>query len=332
VLSLTQNLVFRHANAMILGQDGKQRAALTPLPLMEHFWSELNNCIYMFKLRDWQRARPLYENLRKVPSEIFSNLTPDFLRRFFTAFSPVNFLVSPFVRKGLLTQFMRLAREMWTDEHPFAQLIRQLQLDINSREVSEKGLSCLRESVLSELPNVEHQRPSVQFEIDLSIITLQRRSKDFDAAARSASALLMCSKEHFGTGSPEARDAAEQLAHIYMDTQKLKEAKILCQERVGRLTWPRDGWMEYEYNDKRAVRAMEDFAEIERKLDQPQNCMPWLKAAAFCAVNIKRPNIVILHIVDKVMESARMCGEGEEALEWRAKFAHHVWKNQDVDF
>jgi hypothetical protein len=323
VLSFTQDLVRSHARTMFLEQDERQRAAFTPPRTMEHFWSDLNNCIYLFKLRDWRRAEPLYKALVGVSSEVFSNVTPDFLRRFFTAFSPVNFQVNPVVRKELLKHFLSRVRELWGSEHSFTRLIYELQLDINSRELSEVALSCLQQSVRGEAPHVERQHPHTDFSIEVSIITLQRRSKDFAAAAHSASTLLTQSKERLGPESPEARDATEQLAHVYMDTQRLEEARALCLERLGLIN--------RDHRDKRAMRAMEDLAEIERKLGQPRGCITWLQGAAILAAEIQRPDVVILHIVDKVMESSTMCGKDEEARLWRRDFNRDVWKKPDVD-
>lgn len=331
VLYSTKELVMAHAYTIMQGRNESQRAAFTPLSVMEHFWAQLNNCIYLFKLRDWRRAEPLYRRLRNVTEEIFANITPDFLRRLLAAFCPVNFEVNPVVRKGLLKHFGRLARDFWGETHPFPRLIGQLQLDKSSREVSEKSLSCLRDSVIEHSADIETQQPSVDFEANMAMIALQRRNKDFSVAAHSARVLLSNSRERFGSGSLETRDAAEQLAHIYMDTQNLDEAKTLCRERVGSAVGS-DALIGVGYQDKRAMRAMEDLAEIERKLGQPQKCIPWLIAAARCAVDIKRPDTYIVHLVDKVIESSRMCDRHEEGLLWRRNFTYNAWGKTDLHF
>lgn len=330
VLTFTQDIIRRHCRSNPSGESAAQNLAPKPSAAVERVLTKLNQNIYLLKLKDWRKGEPLYFRLRTASWDSFLNLTPDFLRKFLAVTSPIKFTTYPEARQEILRHFLGLARELWGDKHSFTRLVRELQRDNPSLEVTEKALSCIEQLVLQEPSCAERKRPSLAFRTKTSIIALQRRSKALTAATQSASDLFARSKQTFGPKSLETRDAAEQLAHAFMDTGKLDEAQALCLQRVGPAVGC-DGWIGHGYGDERAMRAMEDLAEIERKLGHLPNCMTWLQAAAYCAIDTKQPDIFVLHMVDKFMEAAKACGRTEEALLWRTAFTRDVWKKLDED-
>ncbi|KAL9620359.1 MAG: hypothetical protein Q9160_005059 [Pyrenula sp. 1 TL-2023] len=328
VLTFTQDIIRRHSVNSLSGESAVQRLAPKPSAAVERALAKINENIYLLKLRDWRKGEPLYFRLRTASWDSFLNLTPDFLRKFLAVTSPIKFTTYPEARQTILSHFLALARELWGDKHSFARLIRELQKDRPSLEVTEKALSCIEHLLIQEPSCAERKRPNLAFRTKTSIIALQRRSKALTTATQSASDLFARSEQTFGSKSLETRDAAEQLAHAFMDTGKLDEAQALCLQRVGPAVGA-DGWIGHGYGDERAMRAMEDLAEIERKLGRFSNCMTWLQAAVYCAIDTKQPDIFVLHIVDKFMEAARACGQTAEALLWRAAFTRDVWKKPE---
>ena len=83
---------------------------------------------------------------------------------------------------------------------------------------------------------------SLAFQTERAIIALLRRDGCLDNAARKARTLLSITRSAQDPDYRRTREAAQELAHVYMDTGQLNEAKGLCMIRVGRaVSW--DGRM-----------------------------------------------------------------------------------------
>ncbi len=83
---------------------------------------------------------------------------------------------------------------------------------------------------------------SLAFQTERAIIALLRRDGCLDDAARKARTLLSITESAPDPDYRRTREAAQELAHVYMDTGQLNEAKGLCMICVGRaVSW--DGGM-----------------------------------------------------------------------------------------
>jgi hypothetical protein len=200
------------------------------------FWQTLNNCIYLYKLNDLPRATPLLSHLLSLPSTILPT-TPslNFLQHLLASFSPINFRRNPPARLKLLTHLHTLLSTALGPQHLLTTICHQLLFDNGTRHATETALSCLHSSLV-----LAHD--SLAFQTERAIIALLRRDGCLDDAARKARTLLSITGSAPDPDYRRTREAAQELAHVYMDTGQLNEAKGLCMICVGRaVSW--DGGM-----------------------------------------------------------------------------------------
>lgn len=323
VLKCTQTLIASDSvTFQFLGFEGRT-TALAPPSAVDSFWSDVQNCIYLYKLRDYRRVRPLFDQLYVASSELLGELTPTFLRKLFTTFSPLNCRISPCLREKLLEVILRLAQERWGKSHAVTEIVKQLYLDNQSRWVTEKALFCLQKTVRDQPRWKRHTSPTVEFEIETSMIALLRKDRDFDAAATKGRDLLSLSENHFLPESAEVREATEALAHVYMDMWRLDGARELCIKRVGPYK-KEGGTIIYRFRDSRTMWALEDLAEIERKSRQPEKGVPWLVMAADLGIDLGKSPATVLHVVDKIVDALGSCGRHDEGRLWQQVFARRM--------
>ncbi len=289
----------------------------------KNFWRNVKNCIYLYKLGDVERAKPLLSQICSVSSEVILNPSLEFVRSLFDAFSPVNFRQYPEVRAELLCHFTKMAKKRLGPEHRVTIMCQQLQKDDDSRNTTEMALSCMYSSMVRFLS-------PMAFDTERLIIALLRRDKALGAAADKASRLLTSSKIAPTADSIETRKAAMELAHVYMDDGKLKMARELCMRRVGRAV-ARDGLVGHEYEDSHAIWALEDLAKIEELGGAFDRSAIWLGHAAELAKRVMGPSVGLTHILDKWEKSLRRCGRDEDAEIARRQYASYTWtENMDV--
>lgn len=133
-----------------------------------------------------------------------------------------------------------------------------------------------------------------------SLIALLRRDKALLDATNHAKELLSYSENHRPPESAEVRDAARELAHVYMDTGEFEEARELCFRRTGPIVEETDGRRHFRIYDSRAVWAVEDLAEIEKRECHPENEVKLLVEAAYMSIDNRGSRIAIPHIADKI--------------------------------
>ncbi|MCJ1378223.1 hypothetical protein MMC17_001320 [Xylographa soralifera] len=247
--------------------------ALEPFTL-QSFWQTLKNCIYLYKLNDLRHATPLLSYLLSFPPTIL-HTTPSlsFLQHLLASFSPVNFRRNPPVRLKLLTHLHTLLSTALGPQHLLTTICHQLLFDNGTRHATETALSCLHSSLV-----LAHD--SLAFQTERAIIALLRRDGCLDDAARKARTLLSITGSAPDPDYRRIREAAQELAHVYMDTGQLNEAKGLCMTCVGRAVSWDGGMIGHEYSDPRTLYALEDLAKIEEQLGYWANSATWLWEAA----------------------------------------------------
>ena len=274
-------------------------------PDLEKFWQNFYNCIYLYKLDDTKRARPLLKQLCSVSSEVLRSLSIDSVSRLLASFAPVNFRRHPQVRTVLLGHFTKMTEEAFGRDHTLTIICKELQKDEDSRFSTEMALRCM-------LASMHLARSPSKFATERDIIALLRRDKAFDDAARMADRLYQSSQTGVSPKLDEIRNAAMELAHVYMDIGRFEDAKVLCMVRVGKAV-ARDGLVGHEYHDKGVLYALEDLAKIEEECGDLELSTVWLGQAADLASDIKGPSITLTHILDKLVRAYRLCGNNGEA-------------------
>ena len=295
---------------------------LKPIPSLEKLWLNVHNCIYLYKVNDIARAEPLLKQLCLVPSEVMLNLSIDSVSQLLAAFAPVNFRRHPEVRTKLLGQFTKMAAEALGHDNTITVICKELQKDEDSRYSTEMALRCMLGSMhLARCPSMSGT--------ERAIIALLRRDKAFDDALRMAHNLVRSSNANARPKSEEIRDAAKELAHVYMDMGRFKEAKALCMTRVGEIV-ARDGLIGHEYRDSRTMSALEDLAMIEEELGRSDLSATWLQHAAELAKLIKGRSIALTHILDKLARALWSCDRYDDAEVLMRSYTPYVW-SQDLD-
>lgn len=295
---------------------------LKPIPSLETLWLNVHNCIYLYKVNDIARAEPLLKQLCLVPSDVILNLSVDSVSQLLAAFSPVNFRRHPEVRTKLLGHFTKMAAEALGRDNTITIICKELQKDEDSRYSTEMALRCMLGSMhLTRSPSM----PGTE----RAIIALLRRDKAFDVAVRMADNLVRSSNANARPKSEEIRDAAKELAHVYMDMGRFEEAKALCMTIVGKAV-ARDGLIGHEYGDRRTMSALEDLAKIEEELGRSDLSATWLQEAVELASLIKGRSIALTHILDKLARALWSCDRYDDAEVLMRRYTPYVW-SQDLD-
>ena len=295
---------------------------LKPTPELETFWLNVHNCIYLYKLNNIERADLLLEQLCLVSSKVILNLSISDVSQLLATFAPVNFRCHPEVRTKLLGHFTKMAEEAFGHDNTITVMCKELQKDQDSRNSTEMALRCM-------LGSMHLARSSSVFNTERAIIALLRRDKAFDDAAQMAENQVRSCNTSAKTNSEETRKAAKELAHIYMDTGRLGDAKALCMTRVGKAV-AHDGLIGHQYHDRITVSALEDLAKIEEESGSLEQSATWLSHAADLAKVIKGPPIELTHILDKLVRALRLCERYDDAEVTIRQYAPYVWR-QDMD-
>ncbi|MCJ1437643.1 hypothetical protein MMC27_007030 [Xylographa pallens] len=316
---------------------------------LKSFWQALKNCIYLYKVNDLRHAIPLLSHLLSFPPTILPT-TPalNFLQHLLASFSPVNFRRNPPIRLKLLTHLHTLLSTVLGPHHLLTTICHQLLFDNDTRHATETALSCLHSSLV-----LAHD--SLAFQTERAIIALLRRDGCLDEAARKARTLLFITESAPDPDSRRTREAAQELAHIYMDTGQLNEAKGLCMTCVGRAVSWDGGLIGHEYSDPRTLYALEDLAKIEEQQGHWGNSATWLWEAAELARKIFRGGentvaghgretstgvagggreesvgqgrqlgVEMVHVVDKLVRALRMDGREGDARAAERIYASYI--------
>ena len=300
-------------------QDAKLDNTMSSTSVIhKNYWSNVQHCIYLFKLNDVNRAMPVLRQICSVSSVIL-NPSLEFVRKLLIEFSPVNFRVHPNVRPKLLNHLIKMVKENLGHKHSITLICQQLLKDQATRNTTELALRVMHSLMVGA-------GSSMAFNTERSIITLLRRDRELHSASQSASALLASSNTASGPGSAKVRDAAMEMAHVCMDKgalEDLETAKNLCMTRVGSAV-ARDGFIGHQYHDRRTVWALEDLAKIEELLGAYDRSATWLGHAAEISKHVGDP-LTMTHILDKLERALRLCGRHEDARIWNSSYARFTW-------
>ena len=210
--------------------------------------------------------------LYSVSSDVLPSLSIDSVSRLLAAFAPVNFRRHPEVRTILLSHFIKMTEEAFSHDSTLNVICKELQKAEDSRYSTETALRCM-------LGSMHLARSPSQFALEREIIALLHRDKAFDGAPQMAENLFQSSQTGARPKLDEIRNAAMELAHVYMDIGRFDDAKALCMIRVGKAV-ARDGLIGHEYHDRVTLYALEDLAKFEEESGALKESMVWLEEAA----------------------------------------------------
>ena len=198
-----------------------------------------------------------------------------------------------------------MTEEVLGTKSAFTVICKELQKDDKTRYTTAIGLRCMLSSQCLA-------RSPLAFDTKRKITALLRRDKLFDDAAQMARNLIASDEDSPEVKSDEVRDRAVELAHVFMDIGELEEAKELCRKRMGNaVAW--DGLIGHEYHDQRTRYALKDLAKIEEDWGNLKYSAIWLGHAADLAKLVQETPIVLIHILDKLDRTLRLCGQVDEA-------------------
>ena len=297
-----------------LSSQGLSKASSGPKPPDEslHFWHNVKYGIYLLKVSSPSRAWPTLVQAYHTPASSVVAHPIGFVKELFTTLSPVNTKIYPQARSLLLKHLSLAGLE---DTNPLTVIIKQLLRDGHTQEFSQRALNCLLE-MFSYALGWAH---AMTLEIRRVTIAMLRRAGEFEAAVDLAKQLLHVSQQEFGPGSPQARMAATELAHIHVDKGEYDLASKLSMSVVAHSNLTHD-FVGPRFHDSRAVYAMEDLADIHARMGQMEPSIVWLEKAAHDAWDLWKHDVATVHIFDKLDPLLRQCGRSDDADWYKQRF------------
>ncbi|KAJ9614627.1 hypothetical protein H2200_002764 [Cladophialophora chaetospira] len=271
------------------------------------FWTNVKTGIYFLKKQSPTLAWPLLNEACAVASDVFSHAPILFLTQVFTVLSPVNTTVCPLIRSTLMKYLAGMASiKLKSAQHPLAVILKELSLDNEYGEASEKALN-MTLSLLTQNLGTGH---SATFAVHRSLITLLRRDRRLALAKQHGEELVettQCvafsrSNLDIETGTASLSMtvlciALTELIHIHMDLGQYALARNLCSTILQNYQLSQG----VTYPDDRAAYALEDMAEICSRMGDYEAAADWLRQALDASGIIRgRQNATTEHIRAKL--------------------------------
>ncbi len=284
-------------------------------PASRVFWTNVKTGIYFLKKQSPALAWPLLNDACVQAADVFSFAPMLFLSQVFTILSPVNTKVCPQVRNTLMRYLGGLASiKLKCAHHPLAVILRELALDNEYGEASERALS-LTLSLFLQTFGTGH---SATFAVHRSLVTLLRRDKRLALARQQGEELVDNTQRALFSGQnlhPQNEAVSlnmvdlcislTELVHIYMDLGQYGLAKAMCSSVVQNYKLMQG----VSFPDDRAAYALEDMAEICSRNGDCEEAVEWLRQALDASSIIRgRENATTKHIRDKLIQVSNTPG------------------------
>ena len=286
--------------------SGPTPASSEAEPLCEalQFWKSVKYGIRLLKIGSPDRAASILNEALQIRADFIVSQPIHAVRELLATLSPANTSAHPEVRAKLLDH---LSSTKLAPSHPVAVIINLLIQD-DRLLFSQKALSTMLELFTFNFGWTS----DMTLEIRRAVITSTRRAKDFDSAGNMARQLLHASQREFGYGSIQARLAALEWSHIYIDQEDYNAAKSLGLSVISQPD-SNHNFIGPRFHDSPAVQAMEDIADVHIKLGELVPSLVWLEMAAQDAWDLWKFDVATVHIFDKLDPLLRQCGRTEDA-------------------
>ncbi|CZR69109.1 uncharacterized protein PAC_19010 [Phialocephala subalpina] len=260
------------------------------------FWEDIKQAIYLVKTPSIELAWPVLHKACEKASAAFASDVVALLREIFASLSPTNTRQCPEIRLQIIDYLRNLAAMKLGELHPITVILQQLQFDSQSRDVTERCLSYIVDILSSE-----HRTPHPEaLKVEMAIVRLLRHDAEYDQALLIGQRLWYTARNIHGTRSLEARAAARELEHVYVDTENFQRALDVCLSIVGHEREATDELVRRGQLDKCAVYTMEDIAAIYERMGSTDLNIVWLQEALKGARLMWEESVVIAHICDKL--------------------------------
>lgn len=268
------------------------------------FWEDIKQAIYLVKTPSIELAWPVLHKACEKASAAFTSDMIALLREIFANLSPTNTRQCPEIRLQIIDYLGNLAEMKLGELHPITVILQQLHFDSQSRNVTERCLSCI-----VDILSPEHGTPhSEALEAQMAMVRLLRHDAEYDQALLIGQRLWYTARNIHGTRSWQARASARELEHVFIDTENFQQALDVCLSIVGHEREATDELVRRGQLDKCAVYTMEDIAMIYEKMGSTDLNIVWLQEALKGARLMWEESVAIAHICDKLNNASSRYG------------------------
>lgn len=290
-----------------------------PTVMEPRFWTECSDSIYFFKIADLPKAqRSLQKSLTIDPDDIFVEGSAVALIEILSTLSPINTAVNPHVRKTLLVYLYNLAIKHLPRYNPIVVVVSRLYEGMDSADWSVRALTFIVDRLRANLDPANQLRLLAEERL----ITLLHRGHYYDEALQVCNDTMQGIRTALGPDSPQERQLARRLEHIYMGQCEWDSALDVCFKIVGQRLFnnTKEPMPDPQIHDECAVWTMEDIAKIYDCVGNFTSAIAWLKQARVSGGICWGAGVRLEHIHDKLLELLNRHELDQEAQLWSTAF------------
>ncbi|KAM0510851.1 hypothetical protein ACHAPE_010477 [Trichoderma viride] len=242
------------------------------------FWTECSNSIYFFKISDLPKAQwSLQKSLTVNPGDVFVEGSAVVLIEILSTLSAINIAVSPQVRKTLLAHLYNLAIKNLPRRSPIVVVVCRLYEGMDSVDCMwlVRALTFIEDRLRANFDPANQLRLLAEERL----ITLLSHGHCYDEALRFCNDTMQGIKAALGPDSPQERQLARRLEHIYIDQCGWDMALDVCFKIVDQRLFDstKEPMPDPQSHDECAVWTMEDIAKIYNCVGNFKLAIVWLK-------------------------------------------------------
>ncbi|KAM0451652.1 hypothetical protein ACHAPV_009891 [Trichoderma viride] len=242
------------------------------------FCTECKDSIYFLKTADFPKAQRLLQiSLTVSPDDVFVEGSAVVLIEILSTLSPINTAVNPHVRKTLLVYLYNLAIKNLPRWSPIVVVVSGIYEGMDSVDWSVRALTFIVDRLRANLDPANQLRMLAE----ARLITLLRRGHYYDEAFRVCNDTIQGIKTALGPDSPQERQLAHRLEHIYIDQCEWDLALGVCFKIVSQRLFDttKESMPDPQSHDECAVWTMEDIAKRYDCVGNFKLAITWLKQA-----------------------------------------------------
>lgn len=270
------------------------------------FWTQCRDSIYFLKIADFPKVTV-------SPDDVFVEGSAVVLIEILSTLSPINTAVNLHVRKTLLVYLYKLV----------IKVVSGIYEGMDSVDWSVRA----HIFIVDSLRGNRDQANQLRMLAEERLITLLRRGHYYDEALRVCNDTTQGIKTALGPGSPQERQLARRLEHIYIDQCEWDLALDVCFEIVGQRLFKttKEPMPDPQSHDECAVWTMEDIAKIYVCVGNFKFAIAWLKQARVSSGICWGAGVRLEHIHDKLLELLNQHELDQEAQLWSTALEHSSW-------
>lgn len=242
------------------------------------FWTECSDSIYFFKISNLPKAqRSLQKSLTVNPGDVFVEGSAIVLIEVLSTFVPINTAVIH--RSGRCCSRISTTWPSRTclDRVPIVVVVYRIYEDMDSADWSVRALTFIADCLRANLDPANQLRLLAEERL----VTLLRRGHYYDEALRVCNDTMQGIKTVLGPDSPQERQLARRLEHIYIDHCEWDLALDVCFKIVDQRLFDstKEPMPDSQSHDECAVWTMEDIAKIYDCVGKFKLAIAWAEAS-----------------------------------------------------